>query len=201
MLLLCELVASAQIQHGKNKPEAKIEQGMKPKTEQVANFKAEQGSKRKTQTGTSGTSAKTRKSNSSSMQQQSSSRVAKPKLPQVVQQARNDIVRVKGGSFTMEMASEQEKNAFHDERLLHRVNLNSFSISKYEVTQEWCQDWHDENYYRVAPSSKPKGFSSGEGHVCRGGGWDSAAITCRVSSRYLDSPTCTAKYMGLRQAM
>jgi len=36
---------------------------------------------------------------------------------------------------------------------------------------EWCSDWHGENYYGNSPSSNPKGPGSGQSKVLRGGSW------------------------------
>lgn len=49
---------------------------------------------------------------------------------------------------------------------------------------EWCNDWFDENYYSNLPQVDPKGPSSGDGRVLRGGCWHNIASGCRVSYRY-----------------
>jgi sulfatase modifying factor 1 len=36
---------------------------------------------------------------------------------------------------------------------------------------EWCADWYDSKYYASSPKSNPKGPSSGERAVLRGGSW------------------------------
>ena len=36
--------------------------------------------------------------------------------------------------------------------------------------KEWCQDWYDMNYYKISPKNSPKGPSTGERRVARGGG-------------------------------
>ena len=46
------------------------------------------------------------------------------------------MVGVKGGSFFMGATSEQGSDASSDERPIHQVTLNSFSIGETEVTQE-----------------------------------------------------------------
>ena len=48
----------------------------------------------------------------------------------------NNMVRVEGGTFTMGATSEQGSEADSDEKPAHQVTLSSFSIGKYEVTQE-----------------------------------------------------------------
>lgn len=36
---------------------------------------------------------------------------------------------------------------------------------------EWCADWYDMSYYKITPAQNPKGPTSGDCHVLRGGGW------------------------------
>lgn len=57
-------------------------------------------------------------------------------LPAVIQNLVSNMVYVEGGTFTMGATSEQGKDAYDDERPAHQVTLSSFSIGKYEVTQE-----------------------------------------------------------------
>ena len=54
----------------------------------------------------------------------------------VLQNLINNMVRVDGGTFTMGATSEQGSEAESDEKPAHQVTLSSFSIGKYEVTQE-----------------------------------------------------------------
>ena len=56
---------------------------------------------------------------------------------------------------------------------------------------EWCQDWYDENYYRISPGNNPKGPSSGFCRVARGGSRSCIAGSCRVSNRYMNFPFFT----------
>ena len=48
------------------------------------------------------------------------------------------MVRVEGGTFTMG-ATGNKKDSYKDERPAHQVTLSSFSIGKYEITQEEWQ--------------------------------------------------------------
>ena len=57
-------------------------------------------------------------------------------LPAVIQNLVSNMVYVEGGTFTMGATSEQGKDAYDDEKPAHQVTLSSFSIGKYEVTQE-----------------------------------------------------------------
>lgn len=54
----------------------------------------------------------------------------------ILQNIINNMVRVEGGTFMMGANKKQEKEAFSDEKPAHKVILSSFSIGKYEVTQE-----------------------------------------------------------------
>ena len=57
-------------------------------------------------------------------------------LSPIIQNLINNMVHVEGGTFTMGATSEQGTDAGKDEKPAHQVTLSSFSIGKYEVTQE-----------------------------------------------------------------
>jgi formylglycine-generating enzyme required for sulfatase activity len=59
--------------------------------------------------------------------------------PQSSQPDEPEMVYVQGGTFTMGCTSEQGSDCDDDEKPSHRVTLSSFSIGKYEVTQEQWQ--------------------------------------------------------------
>jgi formylglycine-generating enzyme required for sulfatase activity/tRNA A-37 threonylcarbamoyl transferase component Bud32 len=63
---------------------------------------------------------------------------------------------------------------------------------------EWCSDWYDANYYKSSPSSNPKGPSSGNGRVLRGGSWYFDAEYCRVANRYYSTPSARYYSIGFR---
>ncbi|TWU13883.1 Serine/threonine-protein kinase pkn1 [Symmachiella macrocystis] len=50
---------------------------------------------------------------------------------------------------------------------------------------EWCEDWHDPNYYAVSPETDPQGpqFPDEDHHVLRGGGWAFPAASCSFRDR------------------
>ena len=52
---------------------------------------------------------------------------------------------------------------------------------------EWCADWYADSYTN-ADTRDPKGPSSGEARVLRGGSWDGHPQNCRAAYRYGDSP-------------
>ncbi|MEQ8702820.1 MAG: SUMF1/EgtB/PvdO family nonheme iron enzyme [Phaeodactylibacter sp.] len=62
----------------------------------------------------------------------------KPALPGPIEALERSMVRVSGGSFTMGCTSEQGDDCGNDEKPPHRVELSSYRIGKYEVTQaQW----------------------------------------------------------------
>jgi formylglycine-generating enzyme required for sulfatase activity len=63
---------------------------------------------------------------------------------------------------------------------------------------EWCQDWHDENYYAQSPAADPQGPKSGAYHILRGGGWSASAGTCRSADRDRLNPVSPHINTGFR---
>ena len=57
-------------------------------------------------------------------------------LPPVIQNLINNMVHVEGGTFIMGTIPGQDRVVNYLERPSHQVTLSSFSIGKYEVTQE-----------------------------------------------------------------
>jgi formylglycine-generating enzyme required for sulfatase activity len=64
---------------------------------------------------------------------------------------------------------------------------------------EWCQDWF--GYYEAKPQTNPSGAATGRGRITRSGSWDSNAVNCRVSDRYLNDPGMNIGAIGFRLAM
>jgi formylglycine-generating enzyme required for sulfatase activity len=61
---------------------------------------------------------------------------------------------------------------------------------------EWVSDWY--GAYRANAETNPQGPSSGSSRVYRGGGWNSVALSCRVSLRISSYPDFRYSYMGFR---
>ena len=61
---------------------------------------------------------------------------------------------------------------------------------------EWCQDWYGN--YSSSSQTNPKGPSSDDHRVNRGGGWYGLARDCRVSNRGLNTPSFSINGLGLR---
>ena len=65
---------------------------------------------------------------------------------------------------------------------------------------EWCQDWYGEDYYSRSPRRDPRGPSSGEERVIRGGSWCNSAGGLRSAYRNRNAPDLRNRYMGFRVA-
>ncbi|WP_103021092.1 SUMF1/EgtB/PvdO family nonheme iron enzyme [Salinibacter altiplanensis] len=61
---------------------------------------------------------------------------------------------------------------------------------------EWTQDWYSPEYYQRSSEEDPRGPSSGELRVCRGGSWYNDA--CWLPTRNRASPTYRANNIGFR---
>ena len=53
---------------------------------------------------------------------------------------------------------------------------------------EWCQDWYGEKYYSESPRDNPRGPSSGQYRVLRGGAWSTTPQDVRAAIRYRGVP-------------
>lgn len=63
---------------------------------------------------------------------------------------------------------------------------------------EWCSDWYDAEYYANSPSVDPKGPSTGEFRVNRGGSWASYPGSLHSAQRSVGVPDVRSIYIGLR---
>ena len=111
------------------------------------------GQIRRKQTNTTTATAKKTQSNAVSKKnnngkRNSASRTSSQRAITVVTQAQkeriihnliNNMVYVEGGTFMMGATSEQGTDAADGEKPVHQVTLSSFSIGRYEVTQEEWQ--------------------------------------------------------------
>lgn len=61
---------------------------------------------------------------------------------------------------------------------------------------QWCNDYYDPEYYEKSVLKNPRGPSTGNTRVLRGGCWDSSADKCRSSYRYNENPACTDVCFG-----
>jgi len=63
---------------------------------------------------------------------------------------------------------------------------------------EWCEDWHEENYYAASPRQNPPGPSAGTSRVFRGGGWEAGPWVARSASRNGNAPDVRKDNLGFR---
>ena len=99
----------------------------------------------------------------------------KPSVDAIIQRLINNMIFVEGGTFTMGATSEQGSDAYIDEKPIHQVTLSSFSIGKFEVTQE---EW------RAVMGDNPSHFKGTKQPVDRVS-WDD----CQEFIRKLNSMT------------
>ena len=65
---------------------------------------------------------------------------------------------------------------------------------------EWCQDWHDANYYKNSPREDPPGPAQASARVVRGGGWGDHGGDCRSAGRIGGEPGFRGSGLGFRVA-
>jgi formylglycine-generating enzyme required for sulfatase activity len=66
---------------------------------------------------------------------------------------------------------------------------------------EWTADWYDAKYYEVSSVQNPKGPSTGQFKVDRGGGWLHLPRNLRSASRTGNTPSLRNALIGFRCAM
>lgn len=67
----------------------------------------------------------------------------------------SNMVHVEGDTFMMGAAAEQGDKAYDDEKPAHEVTLSSFSIGRYEVTQEEWQEVMGDNPSKFKGDRRP----------------------------------------------
>lgn len=65
---------------------------------------------------------------------------------------------------------------------------------------EWTADWYDEAYYSKSPARNPRGPSSGQYRVLRGGSWLDYLVDVRSANRDWLLPTRRSVALGFRCA-
>lgn len=86
------------------------------------------------------------------------------------------------------------------------TNVGSYELGKspygaYDMAGnvwEWTADWYDENYYGKSSTRNPRGSSSGQSRVVRGGSWGDASGRMRSTLRDRRSPTGRHNFIGFR---
>ncbi len=66
---------------------------------------------------------------------------------------------------------------------------------------QWTADWHSDTYYANSPASNPKGPTTGQYRVLRGGSWDFNPVSVRATFRVSGRPNLRDVYFGFRVAV
>jgi serine/threonine-protein kinase len=86
------------------------------------------------------------------------------------------------------------------------IEVASFAANDYGLYDmvgnvwEWVFDWYDANYYENSTDRNPRGPSSGEYRVLRGGSWVSGSRYLRAAYRVRSAPDYRVDYYGFRCA-
>jgi sulfatase modifying factor 1 len=97
----------------------------------------------------------------------------------------------------------------YDDSYAFTAPVGSFKPNGYGLydmegnVDELCADWYEDNYYASSPKSNPKGPSSGDFHVSRGGSWyfDVDRILRTADRRYRNAKVYSYYICGFRCAM
>ena len=63
---------------------------------------------------------------------------------------------------------------------------------------EWCNDYHDDNYYAKSPVDDPKGPTEGSVRIRRGGSWHTWPLYVRSSFRNINTARTRYTLVGMR---
>ena len=66
---------------------------------------------------------------------------------------------------------------------------------------EWCQDWYGEKYYNESTKDNPRGPSSGQYRVLRGGAWSDIPEYVRAAYRFRNPPALRYNIYGFRLSL
>ena len=114
---------------------------------------------------------------------------------------KSEKYKYSGGNKIKDVAwyEGNSKNKTHPVKLKFPNELGLYDMSGNVF--EWCEDWHDSDYYKSSPKSNPTGPSSGSLRVYRGGSWFYRSWCCRVSNRSSFTPDRGYYSLGLRLAL
>ncbi len=95
------------------------------------------------------------KTHSSGKPRSATTGISQAQKDRIIQNLINNMVYVQGSTFMMGATAEQGSDAYDAERPVHQVTLSSFSICRYEVTQEEWQAVMGNNPSNFKGSKRP----------------------------------------------
>ena len=117
-----------------------------------------------------------------------------------------------GSRHVENIADETAKNLLsvimtgYDDGSLRTAPVGSYEANPWRLhdmsgnVAEWTADWYDATYYKNIPERNPKGPSSGEYHVLRGGSWGDVPDYVRSALRLRYTPSYRTDLIGFRCA-
>ena len=104
------------------------------------------------------------------------------------------------------MCTETQKDESHEDGYRYTAPVGQYvsGVSPYGAYDmagnvwEWTQDWYRNDYYAVSPALNPRGPSSGEGRVTRGGAWLSYPTFVRTTHRLRYASDYRSPSIGFR---
>ena len=95
------------------------------------------------------------KTHSSGKPRSATTGMSQAQKDRIIQNLINNMVYVQGGTFMMGATAEQGSDSWDGEKPAHQVTLSSFSIGRYEVTQEEWQAVMGSNPSNIKGAKRP----------------------------------------------
>ncbi|MBI3583540.1 MAG: formylglycine-generating enzyme family protein [Nitrospinae bacterium] len=87
-------------------------------------------------------------------------------------------------NYEFDWKSKNQNDGYKNTSPVKQYKPNGVGL--YDMTGnvwEWCSDWYDVRYYSESLKNNPKGPSSGQYKMYRGGAWNNIPWHMRASSR------------------